>query len=162
MNGYCSAFDQPHSVWQCVSIYLISKKKWVQNYDLLGRDYIYIYIYVCVCAVCCESAVWLNSVWMYICVLYMAKFKKKLCYMHVMTWARSNQHYVLQQQGPLYQYGFILNPAWMNNMSSKVWDEITHPLPNFNSATVEVWEWMSYFSSYFLVDVIIFSCWDQH
>ena len=30
-------------------------------------------------------------------------------------------------------------------MPGKVWDEITHPLPNFNGATVEVWEWISNF-----------------
>ena len=29
--------------------------------------------------------------------------------------------------------GVILIPAWINNqMSSKVWDEITYPIPNFN------------------------------
>ena len=26
----------------------------------------------------------------------------------------------------------------------KVWDEITYPFPNFNAATVEGWEWISY------------------
>ena len=27
----------------------------------------------------------------------------------------------------------------------KVCDEITYPIPNFNGATVEVWEWISNF-----------------
>ena len=33
-------------------------------------------------------------------------------------------------------------------MPSKVWDEITYPFPNFNGATVEVWEWISYSTFY--------------
>ena len=28
-----------------------------------------------------------------------------------------------------------------NHMTSKVCDENTYPFPNFNGATVEVWEW---------------------
>ena len=30
-------------------------------------------------------------------------------------------------------------------MCSEVWDEITHPFPNFNGCAVEVWEWISNF-----------------
>ena len=26
-----------------------------------------------------------------------------------------------------------------------MWDEITYPFPNFNDATIEVWEWISNF-----------------
>ena len=29
-----------------------------------------------------------------------------------------------------------------------MWDDITSPIPNFNSATVEVWEWISNFISH--------------
>ena len=43
-----------------------------------------------------------------------------------------------------------LIPSWMNNhMSSKVWDKITYPFPNFNGATVEVWEWINNFIPHF-------------
>ena len=28
-------------------------------------------------------------------------------------------------------------------MPNKVWDEITYPFPNFNSATIEVCDWIS-------------------
>ena len=43
-----------------------------------------------------------------------------------------------------YYHGLTLIPAWISNhMSSKVWDEITYPFPNFNGCTVEVWEWIS-------------------
>ena len=38
-------------------------------------------------------------------------------------------------------------------MSSKVWVEITCPFPNFNGATVEVWEWISNFISHIIIDV---------
>ena len=30
-----------------------------------------------------------------------------------------------------------------------MWDEITYPFPNFNSCTVEVWEWVSKFTPHF-------------
>ena len=36
--------------------------------------------------------------------------------------------------------------AWIHNYNRcKVWDEITYPFPNFNGATVEVWDWISNF-----------------
>ena len=36
--------------------------------------------------------------------------------------------------------------AWISNhMPSKICDEITYPVPNFNGCTVEVWEWISKF-----------------
>ena len=35
-------------------------------------------------------------------------------------------------------------------MASKILDEITYPLPNFNGATVEVWEWISDFITHFI------------
>ena len=35
-------------------------------------------------------------------------------------------------------------PAWVSNhMPNKLWDEITYPFPNFNSATIKDWEWIS-------------------
>ena len=46
-------------------------------------------------------------------------------------------------------------------MPNKVWDELTDPFPNFNSATVEVWEWMSNFISHFIIDVITYPCLGQ-
>ena len=39
-------------------------------------------------------------------------------------------------------------------MPRKVWDEITCPFPNFNSSTVEVWEWISNFIPHIIMDVI--------
>ena len=45
-------------------------------------------------------------------------------------------------------------------MSSEVWDEITYPFPNFNGYTIEVWEWVSNIISHFLIDVVIYPCWD--
>ena len=55
-------------------------------------------------------------------------------------------------------------PAWISNhMSSKVWDEITYPYPNFNGSTIEVLEWISNFMKHFIMDtsdVITYPCWD--
>ena len=43
---------------------------------------------------------------------------------------------------PFYQHGFSLIPAMTSDYTNnKVWSEITtYPFPNFNGATVEVWE----------------------
>ena len=46
-------------------------------------------------------------------------------------------------------------------MTRKVWDEITYPFLNFNGSTVEVKEWMSNFIPHFIMDVIIYPCWDM-
>ena len=44
-------------------------------------------------------------------------------------------------RGPSYKHGLTLIPILVSNhMLSKMWDEITYPLPNLNSYTVEVWE----------------------
>ena len=45
-------------------------------------------------------------------------------------------------------------------MPSNVWDEITDPFPNFNDETIEVWEWVTNFIPQFVMDVIIYPCWD--
>ena len=47
-------------------------------------------------------------------------------------------------------------------MPSKVWDEITYAFPNFNGATVEVWELISNFIPHFEMDVDLIACpcWD--
>ena len=37
-----------------------------------------------------------------------------------------------------------------------MWDEIIHPSPNFNGATVEVWEWMSNFIPHFTWHVVTY------
>ena len=41
-----------------------------------------------------------------------------------------------------------------------LWDEITYPFPNFNSCTVEVWEWISNFIPHLARHVITYPCWD--
>ena len=45
--------------------------------------------------------------------------------------------------GLFYKHGLTLISTWKGNrLPSKVWDNITHPYPNFNGCTVEVWEWL--------------------
>ena len=47
---------------------------------------------------------------------------------------------------------------WISNcIRYNVWDEITDPSPNFNGATVEVWEWISNFIPHFTGYVITYS-----
>ena len=38
--------------------------------------------------------------------------------------------------------------------------EITYPFPNFNGATVEVWEWIDNFAPYIIMDVITYPNWE--
>ena len=52
-------------------------------------------------------------------------------------------------------------PAWISNyIHYKVCDEITYPYPNFNGATIEVWEWISNFITHFIGHMITYLCWD--
>ena len=54
------------------------------------------------------------------------------------SWKSDN---VLCIRGPFYWHGLTLIPAWVSNyIHYKVWDETTYPFPNFNGATLEVWE----------------------
>ena len=48
-----------------------------------------------------------------------------------------------------------------NHMSSNVWDENTYPFPNVNGATVEVFEWITNFTSHIIMDVIAYPCRDE-
>ena len=53
-------------------------------------------------------------------------------------------------QWPLPLTLITLIPAGIINcIHYNVWDEITYPLQNFNSGTVEVWEWISNFTPHF-------------
>ena len=62
---------------------------------------------------------------------------------------------------PFYYHGLTSIPAWISNhIRYSVWDEITYQLPNFISATVEVWEWISNFIPHLTMHVITFPCWD--
>ena len=68
-------------------------------------------------------------------------------------------HQVSRSQ--FYPHGLTLIPAWISSlMLSKVWDEITYLSPNFNGATIGVWEWISNFIAHFIMDVITFPCWN--
>ena len=51
--------------------------------------------------------------------------------------------------------------TWISNyIHYKVWDQITYPFINFNSANIEVKEWISNFIIKFIVNVITYPCWD--
>ena len=58
--------------------------------------------------------------------------------------------------------GLASIPAWISNhVSSKVWYEISYPMPNFNSYTTEVSEWISNFIPQITMDVITYPWWTQ-
>ena len=51
--------------------------------------------------------------------------------------------------------------TWTINYTHfKLWDEITYPFPNFNSFTIEVWEWISNFIPHFSGHAITYPCRD--
>ena len=63
--------------------------------------------------------------------------------------------------GPFCSHYLSLIWVWKNSQTpSKVWDEVTYSFQNFNGCTVEVWEWLSNFIPYFIMDVITYPCWD--
>ena len=56
--------------------------------------------------------------------------------------------------------GFHLTPGapftnMVSSMPGKVWDEITYQFPNFNDATLEVWEWMGNFVPRFKINWLV-------
>ena len=68
---------------------------------------------------------------------------------------------VIQTRSSFYLQSLTLIPEWISNpMSSKAWDEITYPFPNFNGGTIEVWEQISNFILHFIMVVIAYPCWD--
>ena len=51
--------------------------------------------------------------------------------------------------------------AWISNyIHYKVWDEITYAFPNFNSCTIEVWEWINNSIPHFPGHMINYPCWN--
>ena len=47
-----------------------------------------------------------------------------------------------------------------SHMPNKEWGEITYLSPDFNSSTVEIYEWISNFIPHFIMDVITYPHWD--
>ena len=79
---------------------------------------------------------------------FYSKFKICNDHKHIQfcaTWVPRRLHIYLYC-GHFYQHGVTLIPAWIrSHTSNKFWAEIIYPFPNFNCATVEVWEWTSIF-----------------
>ena len=68
----------------------------------------------------------------------------------------NNQLYWERHKGPLSLTWTNFIPEWISNhVSSKVWDEISNPFPHWNGATVNVWQWINNFSSYFITDLLL-------
>ena len=54
-----------------------------------------------------------------------------------------------KNMGSFNKQGLTLISAWISKyINYKAWDEITNPFPNFNGATVEIWEWISRSTKY--------------
>ena len=67
----------------------------------------------------------------------------------------------LDPSGSFYYHGLTLIPSWIcNYIHYDVWDEITYPFPNFNGATIVVWEWMNNFIPHFTRHAISYPFWN--
>ena len=96
---------------------------------------------------------WNNSIW---CMVYPSILALLQCFLDLVS---VMHHYgdPCKPSGPCFWHGLTLIPAWISNYShDKVWHEITCLFPNFNGATVEVWEWISYFIPHFTGHVITY------
>ena len=63
---------------------------------------------------------------------------------------------------PFYYHGLTQISTWISNhIRYNMRGGITYPLPNFNGATVEVWEWISNFIPHFTGHVITYPCWNR-
>ena len=72
--------------------------------------------------------------------------KTQQCFLQI-----NEKWYKEQSMDPFDQYGLTLIPAKVSKyMSSKLSNEII-ALPNFNSATTEVWEEKSYLIQHFII-----------
>ena len=57
-----------------------------------------------------------------------------------MPYSFESKMFISPEASLLLKYGLTLIPAWIsNNIHCKVWDEIIYAIPNFNGATVGVW-----------------------
>ena len=61
--------------------------------------------------------------------------------------------------GPLLLTWFNFNPSMKNdNIHYKVWEKITHPFPNLNGYTIEVWDWIDDFIPHLTDHVSKYPC----
>ena len=64
-------------------------------------------------------------------------------------------------QGPVLQTQINFNPSMIcNYIHHKVWDEITHPFPNFTGEAIKILEWISDFIPHSTGPVVTYPCWD--
>ena len=70
--------------------------------------------------------------------------------------------YWIRAMVPFYWHKFTLILIWINKYiyCYKVCDEITHPFPNVNYVTVEVWECISNFIPHLTMHVVNYPCCD--
>ena len=130
IHGYTAVFELSH--WYILAKYLLVK-------------------YHCICLRVSMHFGW--SLWLYVLLWWqLPGLVPYLLSQTIVTWRSGT---------PFYQHGLTSIPAWKSNhMPSEVWDGITYPFPNFNSATIEVWEWIGNFIPHFIMDVITSPCWD--
>ena len=68
-------------------------------------------------------------------------------------------HDASNREGPFFLTPNKFNPSINNHIPSKMWDEISYLFPNFNCATVEVWERIKKIIPHFIMDVITCTSW---
>ena len=102
---------------------------------------------------------------MCVCVLCVRAFPNTsrfhlLWQLYVATLTKMSEFgWVLITRRPFFSHDLTLNPTGIiNDINYEVWVEITHPIPNFNGAAVNVWEFQSYFIPHFTGLIITYPC----
>ena len=74
----------------------------------------------------------------------------------LLTWV--NNHIPSQMRDKI----IYPSPKYISNhIPSEMRDGIIYPSPNFSGCNTEVWEWINYFITHFIIDVITLPCWDK-
>ena len=114
------------------------------------------------CGDTCQTWMWFRESNRYFCKIENFAYGEisERSFSNPHPWAASHgvsRSDMLPSRGPFHWNGLILIPIWISNyIHSKVWDDFFYPFPNFNGCTVEIWEWIIYFTPLFIMDVITY------
>ena len=86
-----------------------------------------------------------SAVW-----LIMGTQRTPNCFIHL------DGHSVQDLRTMILTHGNIISVWISNHMLHEVWNDITYPFPNFNGCTVEIWQFISDFTSNFICTLLFF------
>ena len=84
----------------------------------------------------------------------LSKYSKKRLFIAFFIWRIYDETWMLLRPEKFITESPFTNKEKLDHMPSKVWDEITYPFPSFNGCNVELWEWISSFNTYIIMNGI--------